>query len=190
MVARVERAAEARAAARPQGPRGRGVRRHRRGRLRLRRDRGAAKAPRSRWSAMTVSTASARAAEEIGRRFGVAGAARRRQHRGPQERDPGAGRGGVLRRPRGRADPRRGAASRARRRLLVVADVNAVPPLGVEGLDVNADGVPDRRRQCARHRRAGHRADQVPHRVRPVPPDDRSREAGAPRFPRRLRAGP
>jgi methylene-tetrahydromethanopterin dehydrogenase len=30
----------------------------------------------------------------------------------------------------------------AAKNLLIVADVNAVPPLGVEGLDVSADGVP------------------------------------------------
>ena len=44
----------------------------------------------------------------------------------------------VLTAAAGRRSPLDGAGRKAAEKLLVVADVNAVPPAGIEGLDVNA----------------------------------------------------
>ena len=72
----------------------------------------------------------------------------------------------------------------AAKRLLIVADVNAVPPSGVEG---------ERRRtyaaRHARHRSSCDRKYQIQNRIRVVPEDDRREQAGELRLSRCLPAG-
>ena len=74
--------------------------------------------------------------------------------------------------------------------LKVAADVNAVPPSGIEGVGVNDNGKPIAGTNARRHRRARHRQREVQDRGRPVQRDDRGQEAGLSRFPGRLRSCP
>ena len=73
--------------------------------------------------------------------------------------------------------------------LRIAADVNAVPPAGVEGVDVQANGDALAGTQGRRHRCARNRQHQVQSRGRAVQEDDRGAEGTISRLPRRLRAG-
>ena len=77
-------------------------------------------------------------------------------------------------------------AARPRVRLKVAADVNAVPPPGIEGVGVQDDGKPIAGTARRRHRRARHRQHQVSCPARPAAAHDRGREGRSLRLPRRL----
>ena len=116
-----------------------------------------------------------RAAEEIKKRFGVEVASRRRQHRGAERPTSSS-------RPKWRCCAARAGLQvlsqqqvDAARKLLVAADVNAVPPPGIEGLDMKANGEAIGTARRARHRPARHRRHQVQDAVRALQGDDRRR---------------
>ena len=58
-------------------------------------------------------------------------------------------------------------------KLLIAADVNAVPPAGIEGLAVQRQWRSARSDKGGRHRPAGHRQCQIQGRVRPLQTNDR-----------------
>ena len=72
----------------------------------------------------------------------------------------------------------------AAKQLLIAADVNAVPPAGVEGLDMQANGVEFTPHGTLGIGSASHRQHQVQDRIRPVPENDRRHQARAIRFSR------
>ena len=76
------------------------------------------------------------------------------------------------------------------KRLKVAADVNAVPPSGVEGRRRERRRQADSGNRGGRHRRARRRQHQISHRIRTVRADDRIGKAALSRLPRRLRPCP
>ena len=82
-----------------------------------------------------------RHAAEVKRRFGVDVAAADGSTPEGRRADPRRDRDRALRRQGRRAGARRGATSRPRRACMIAADVNAVPPLGVEGVELHAKGA-------------------------------------------------
>ena len=78
----------------------------------------------------------------------------------------------------------------AAKNLLIAADVNAVPPLGVEGCGLHDNGVVISSQRGAGHRRFGHWQREIRHAVGTVQTDDGLQQAAVPRFPGRLRARP
>ena len=73
--------------------------------------------------------------------------------------------------------------------LLAIADVNAVPPAGVEGMDLFMDGAPFRRYEHPGRRSARHRRHQVQDRIRSLQTDARIRQSPLARLPPRLHQG-
>ena len=126
-------------------------------------------------------------ADEIKKRFGLTVHAleaniARRGFRGAGRQGSRAVRGGG-----GRASPLEGSMLAAAKSLLVSADVNAVPPAGIEGLDLHATRCRTDRWQ-SRDRAARHRRREIQDGIWIVPTDGVVLQSDQPRFSRCLQS--
>ena len=141
MVACAKKALKREILDRPQGQARGGVRRHRRGRVCLGGDRRQSTAPRRRWSAMTGPSACGSSPRKSNARFDIELGYADGIDRGAE--------GELVREAEmifaaGPAGARLLTTDQLKqaKNLLVAADVNAVPPSGVEGVGVNDNGKP------------------------------------------------